>query len=183
MAKNETYYMQTATGEVFETTMPQYHPECTALPRSKGAEIYRKQTIEESKGLIKPGDTVYTLCESVSSSGMTRRIKCFIVVDGQIRDITYRVHVVSGYRIDGGCLIVQGCGMDMGFSVVYDFSSNLYREGFGVEGKSANGKPYRPATQKAAKQAVKRGVVFSGRNGNASGWDTNGGYALKQSWL
>lgn len=183
MAKNETNYMQNAKGDVFETWNPSCHPDCTALPRAKGAEICRQQTIEESKGLIKPGDTVYTLCESVPSFVTMRRIKCFIVVDGQIRDITYRVHIVSGYHMDGGCLIVRGCGMDMGFSVVYDFSRNLYREGFGVEGKTANGKPYRPATQKAAKMAVKRGVVFSGRNGNDSGWDNDGGYALKQSWL
>ena len=37
-------------------------------------------------------------------------------------------------------------------------------------------------TTKAA-QAVARGAVFRGRNGDKSGWDDDGGYALNHRWL
>ena|ERR1035437_1828097 len=50
-----------------------------------------------------------------------------------------------------------GCGMDMGFHLVYNLGRTLFPEGFKVEGR--------------------------GRNGDASGWDKDGGYALKQRWI
>ena len=79
MAK-KTVYMQTERGDVFSTTFPEYHKDCKVLPRTQGAELYRAQEIASLKKWIKPGTTIYTKVESVSASGMSRRISVYIVV-------------------------------------------------------------------------------------------------------
>ena len=68
--------------------------------------------------------------------------------------------VIAHQRNDkDGSVIVGGCGMDMGFNIVYSLSRRLWPKGF----KLPKGK--------------------AGRNGDTSGTDTDGGYALNQRWL
>ena len=77
---------------------------------------------------VKP--TLYTNLKSVSSSGMSRDMKVLAVVEGEIVDITYYVGKLdigtikerNGQRV----IRVGGCGMDMGFHVVYTVSAILY---------------------------------------------------------
>ncbi len=122
----------------------------------------QEQTAEAKQTLmamVKPGDTVYTILRQVSRSGMSRHISVQTIQDDKPYDITYLVARVLNMRRndhDGG-LIISGCGMDMGFEIVYLLSYALFPKGFKVEGR--------------------------GRNGDASGWDNDGGYAMKQSWL
>jgi hypothetical protein len=107
------------------------------------------------------GMNVYTKVNSVSRSGMSRRISLYVVVDGEIRDITWHVARAFGestkqrgeYVQDAG-LHVGGCGMDMCFATVYNLGRVLFPDGFAVEGR--------------------------GRNGDGSGWDNDGGYALNK---
>jgi hypothetical protein len=74
--------------------------------------------------------TAYTVLRHVSSSGMSRDISVKTVIDGEIRDITYTVAEALGEKIkdkNGQRVIrVSGCGMDMGFHLVYSLSSALY---------------------------------------------------------
>jgi predicted HAD superfamily phosphohydrolase len=74
----------------------------------------------------------YTVTRKVSSSGMTRRISVFVVdSDGDLRDISYYVGAVLGWSITDvmghRTVRVDGCGMDMGFHLVYSLSYALYR--------------------------------------------------------
>jgi hypothetical protein len=74
--------------------------------------------------------TVYTVLRSVSSSGMTRHISLKVAQGDDIYDITYlaaqalgdKVHDKHGFNT----LKVNGCGMDMGFHIVYSLSSVLF---------------------------------------------------------
>jgi hypothetical protein len=74
--------------------------------------------------------TLYTNLKHVSSSGMSRDMKVLAVVEGQIVDVTWYVGKLdistvkerNGQRV----LRVGGCGMDMGFHVVYSVSAVLY---------------------------------------------------------
>jgi hypothetical protein len=74
--------------------------------------------------------TLYTNLKSVSSSGMSRDMKVLAAVEGEIVDVTYYVGKLdigtikerNGQRV----IRVGGCGMDMGFHVVYSVSSMLY---------------------------------------------------------
>jgi len=74
--------------------------------------------------------TLYTNLKHVSSSGMSRDMKVLAVIDEQIRDVTWyvaRLGVGTLKERNGQRVIrVGGCGMDMGFHVVYTVSALLY---------------------------------------------------------
>jgi hypothetical protein len=74
--------------------------------------------------------------------------------------------------------------MNMGFSGVYSLGRALYPDGFGTMGEHPiTKKKIRPITAKQAEALVKKGYLFRGRNGDATGWDTDGGYSLGYSSL
>ena len=140
----------------------------------------------ELRKFIQVGQTVYCNVRSVSGSGMMRIISLHVIEsdhDGKpyLRDITGWVAKALDYRLDRDRwgLKVGGCGMDMCFATVYDLGSALFPDGFGIEATYPNGSKGRPKSREMAARAVKRGVQFRGRNGDASGWDNDGGYALK----
>jgi hypothetical protein len=74
--------------------------------------------------------TAYTILKGVSASGMSRTMKVVTYHEGQVLDITWYVARAgigtlterNGQRV----LRVGGCGMDMGFHVVYSLSVALY---------------------------------------------------------
>lgn len=75
--------------------------------------------------------TVYTILRHVSQSGMSRDISLHIVgKDGTILDITYLAGKALGDKVTQKhgrkVLRVRGCGMDMGFHLVYSVSSVLF---------------------------------------------------------
>lgn len=80
---------------------------------------------------LSEGATVYTLLRSVSSSGMTRHISLLVANGGEINDVTYYAAGVLGeslYERNGHRAIrVNGCGMDMGFHLVYSLASVLFK--------------------------------------------------------
>ena len=87
----------------------------------------------------KDGATIYTTVRSVAKSGMSRAISCFIIAteaDGSnyIQVIDYFVGIALGlkHHKDGG-LIVRGCGMDMGYKMVYDLSSVMLSDGYALK--------------------------------------------------
>jgi hypothetical protein len=126
---------------------------------SKIDETQKIESIKELQKLLKPGDTVYTVLRHVSTSGMSRAISVHIIRNNEPLNISWSVANVIGEKLhtkhEG--IKIDGCGMDMGFSVVYDLSRELFPNGFDVQG--------------------------IGRNGDTSGHDNDGGYALKQRWL
>jgi hypothetical protein len=114
------------------------------MSRTKAQQAEQADAIAQLREWIKPGDTVYTLLEHVSRSGMQREIRVlvpYVVRDGECKpgnnnglntrvDFIHPNHAISkalgmrqGKR-DG--LIVGGCGMDMGFHLVYELSHALY---------------------------------------------------------
>jgi hypothetical protein len=124
--------------------------------------IEREEAIKALKKLgIKSGAKVYTTIKHVSASGMSRSIACFISRKNEIVKIDWYLNRILGYKFDQnhGGLKIGGCGMDMGFAMVYNLGRALYPKGF----KLTKGQ--------------------YGRNGDKSGFDTDGGYSLKQIWL
>lgn len=122
----------------------------------------RKEAREVLAELLKPGDRIYTILRHCSASGMSRIIDLVIARDNEIRTIGWVVaqaidQPFTNEKFYG--VKVAGCGMDMGFSLVYDLGRTLYPNGF----KLAEGQ--------------------RGRNGDTSGIDTDGGYAFTQEWV
>jgi len=148
---------------------PQHiHPELRELRINQSTSVTKTKeivmTTEEIKARLMekltPGREVYTALKHVSKSGMTRHISVYIVENGQINDISWEASHILGYkRADNDGLKVGGSGMDMGFHLVYSLSRALYPDGFKLpEGKH-------------------------GRNGDTSGFDRDGGYALLHRWI
>jgi hypothetical protein len=130
--------------------------------RTKAQEQERAEAIARLRQWIKPGDTVYTILDHVSSSGMSRAIRVVVptityaydtehaqpldVVHGTPTGVDFihpnhAIGVVLGlkhWRRNGreqDALVVGGCGMDMGFHLVYELSYALYGDGYACLGK------------------------------------------------
>ena len=79
---------------------------------------------------VKPGAKVYTIMRHVSSNGMSRNISLVIANGDEVIDITYYAAQALGDKLIESkghrAIRVNGCGMDMGFHLVYNLSSVLY---------------------------------------------------------
>lgn len=150
----------------------------------------KTEAINRLKSILKPGDTIPVIIRSVSRSGMSR------TMDFYGPDLSYLsgyIALACGYtRTRDGALRVKGCGMDMAFAVVYNLGRTLWPDGFGVAplrspvGQDigpAVGNAIRPPSRGVAAEMFAAGWVFRGRIGEASGWDNDGGYALKHRVL
>lgn len=139
--------------------------------KAQKAERERAEAREQLLERLSPGDKVWTVVDHVSSSGMTRWIRCFVVVGGDLVDVSWLVApVVQSPLHSRGHLGVErgGCGMDMGFDLVYSLARALWPGGFACVGERCpsndhvNGdRDYTPGH-----------VVHS-----------DGGYAVRQVWL
>ena len=148
------YVKDNESGRVFRVIDPDTWKGCTLLTKKEGETTMRKQCADELRAWLKPGCTVYTSLRSVSKSGMSRKIRCYIVREGRQPDITWHVAIVIGDRYAEGNMTVNGCGMDIGFHAVYRLGCALWPNGTRKPHGMRNGEP-----------------------------DRDGGYALKQEWL
>lgn len=151
---------------------------------------YSKTQVDEAKAalrkILKPGDTVHTILDHVSSSGMSRDIRVVILRDGEALHPNHSVSVVLGLsrakRGDG--MRVGGYGMDMGFHIVHSLGYALY----GAEASEGKGKEAN-ALRKAIFNADRHYMMQGGRkerpdwNKPAREWFGAAGYALKHRWL
>lgn len=138
------HYFRNENGRIYGADHAGTFGEMEKLTRAEGERLYRAQACADLRDILKPGDKVYTLLRSVSASGMTRRISVLAAVmeeqtgaDGKcrrvptIRDLSFMVATALGYsqHDETGAVVVGGCGMDMGFHVVYSLGSRLWPEG------------------------------------------------------
>lgn len=69
------------------------------------------------------GKKIIATIKSVSRSGMSRTISFYFIDDNTLYNCTYIIAEVVGYKQDKyGHLKVNGCGMDMIFSVLSNFN-------------------------------------------------------------
>lgn len=137
------YYMKNPAGEIFQTMHPEYHKECEQLPKKIGKELYQQQTIVELKKLIKPGDRIYVNITRVSASGMSRRMRFYVINKGELVVITERFSIVTGWGVNDDGVSVSGCGMNMAFHAVYTLGAYLWPKGTPKPHGTRNGQPDR----------------------------------------
>lgn len=151
----------------------------------------KEESFERLRSWIKPGDTVYTILDHVSRSGMCRHIRVQLIKceDGELRVLhpNYAVSRVLGYRQAqrGDGLVVGGCGMDMGYHLVHSLGYALFGEQAEKgEGLEAN------ALRKAIYEADKHYWHQMPENKKPPNWNKPdrwwfgaSGYALKHQWL
>ena len=122
------------------------------------------EAIRELRKLLKPGARVFTILRHVSRSGMQRRIDVYTIRKNAPVWITGYVGKALGYRHHRqGGLVVDGCGMDMGYHLVNSLSYALH----GMKDKGD------------AVSAGERGIPF----GKPRPGHYRAGYSLRHDWL
>ena len=88
----------------------------------------KAEAIEKLKGMLRDGQTVYTVLRHCTASGMRRSIDAYIICDNQPIWLSYWAGKALGYKTDNkhGGLILNGCGTDMGFELVYNLSAVVF---------------------------------------------------------
>ncbi len=110
-------------------------------PRESASNREKREAIERLKEWLKPGDTLITVLRHVSSSGMSRRIDLYKLgcePDGRISKayLSYNAAQALGWKKPSHGkegITIGGAGMDMGFHLVYELSSLLFRDGYALK--------------------------------------------------
>lgn len=86
------------------------------------------------KAMLPKGSRVHTLVRSVSSSGMSRRISVFAIIEGDLVNLDWQIERagIAKRRANKQGLYIQGCGMDMCFALVYDLAMTLHGDGYSI---------------------------------------------------
>ena len=132
-------------------------------------------SINYLREILHPGDTVSTVLSHVSRSGMTRWIKVVVVVDGEARDVSWHVAKATGYPVNTRNhegVEVGGCGMDMGYHLVYGLSRVIFDD-FPCTGIAAYGVGRCPSNDHSN----------GDRDYVAGRLHSDPGYALNHRWL
>lgn len=148
--------------------------------------------------LCPPGTTVYTVLRGVSRSGMSCNIDCYVIsAGGEPRWISRLAADAAGFTFNERreCIRVGGCGMDMGFHIVYGLSHALYPDGFGCIGDaSGNRSNVCPSNDHSNgdRDYTPHSVYEHDKAQHAKldkppsikpHWHRDGGYALRHRWL
>ena len=139
----------------------------------------KAQTAERDKAItwlldwIKPGATVYTVLRHVSRSKMQREIGIVLLKTtpgGRPVDFhpNYSVAEALGLKLskNGDAVKVGGCGMDTGFSLVYELGAALWPNGYTCTGQGCHSNDHSNGDRDYTPHAHR-----------------DGGYALQQRWL
>ena len=122
----------------------------------KATKKERAESQLHLRQFLQPGDVIYTRCEHVSKSGMTRWLDLYVIKDNNLHRITWDVCSAADFTFCDrrGLLKIEGCGMDMGFQAVYCLGLSIWPDGTPEPHGTRNGAP-----------------------------DSNGGYALSHRWM
>jgi len=145
----------------------------TTMTKAQQAEAIEAQ--EALRAIFPVGSTARTILRHVSQSGMSRSIS---VVTGDAEDVTWLVRRALGERFDDrhGGIKVGGCGMDMGFHLVYGMSRTLYPNGHDCTGSDGRDGGVRCPSNDHSND---RGA----RDYSTTRHHESGGYAVSQRWL
>lgn len=145
---------------------------------------YSQQEIDEARKNIlrhvRPGDTIYTILRHRSRSGMMRRISpVFIDREGNTFHFDHAAAVLLGLPKTGGGdgIKMNGCGMDMGFHLVYELSHALFPKGAGCIGEGCPSNDHSNGDRDFTPHKVE------GLKPYADHWHRDGGYMLRHRWL
>lgn len=91
----------------------------------------KAEALARLRELCPPGTIVFCKLNHVSRSGMSRSITPFVIKENEPRYLTWTVSILFGQKRDKWDGVrMGGCGMDMGFALVYNLSRILYPEGY-----------------------------------------------------
>lgn len=133
-------------------------------------EQERQDAVDQIKKYAKPGDTLFTVLRNVSRTGMYRHIDLYAVVDNEMVYLSgYVATALDWPRCKDGSVGVSGCGMDVGFHLVYNLGWSM----FGKEGYECTGE-HCPNNSHVNDRNAPRGTGVQ---------HTESGYAFRQEWI
>jgi membrane protease subunit (stomatin/prohibitin family) len=124
-----TYYISNTDNRVYEFSGTPSGNDWEQVSAAKGKQLQQEQARDRLRELFAQSEDkrVYSILRHVSASGMSRRIDFYCIRDNRPVWLSYDIARALDYKqSDKGGLVVGGCGMDMGFHVVYTLSSVLY---------------------------------------------------------
>lgn len=144
----------------------------------------RTEALDRLREMLSPGDTVHTVIRNVSRSGMSRSIDVYLMRPDGPRDVEklwlsglVATACSMSYDEKRECIKIGGCGMDMGFALVYELSRQMWPKGFTCAGQGA----------------IRLGRLWCPSNDHSNGdrdysrrkshVHKDGGYALRQEWI
>lgn len=132
--------------------------------------LEQRDAFERLRKLLKPGDTVWTVLRHRSRSGMYRAIDLFVMGKGEPICISHAAALAMGAKYDNRheAVAAGGCGMDMGFHLVYNLSRSLWPSGHKCAGD---------------KRCHSNDHSNGDRDYNRKKTHVDGGYALRQRWM
>lgn len=71
---------------------------------------------------------IVTLVTKVARSGLSRRMRVFVVKNDNLTEITCQVSKILDLKNNDDGLLVKGCGMDMRFWLTCELSLKLFNE-------------------------------------------------------
>jgi hypothetical protein len=129
----------------------------------------RAESLEAIRPDLPPGATIHTILRHVSASGMTRDIEPMLLTRDHGRYIGWhvgRILDLRNARTQDNSVRISGCGMDMGFHLVYELGRALYPDGYTCPGPTCHSNDH-----------------TNGDRDRTPHHHRDGGYALRQEWL
>lgn len=149
-------------------------------------ETEKAEALDELRKQLKPGDTVFSVLRHVSRSGMSRRISFCVIRKGQPYWLDYNIGRALEYSrpSNGDGLRVDGCGMDMGFSVVHNLGYALWGALVRAGGSKATALRARMAKVDTIRHYLcQGGAKMPPIDKPADVWFGAAGYALNHRWM
>lgn len=140
----------------------------------------QRAAVDALREMLPPGALVRTRLISEARSGMSRTIEALATVDGREVSLDNLIAETGAFKIaKNGHIRMDGCGMDMGFALVYSLSSMLYNDGGICTGSSG----YTPTGRKSKAPRCGSNDHTNGDRVYRKGKrHADGGYTLHQSW-
>jgi hypothetical protein len=126
-----TYYLSTSDNRAYDFNHQPSGNDWQQISQAKGKALEKQQAIDSLKNIfnLMPPEkrVIYCVLRSVSKSGMSRVIDFYTIENDKPQYLSGLIRMALGYRMaKNGGLVVGGCGMDMGFHVVYTVASVIY---------------------------------------------------------
>ena len=101
-------------------------------------EQEKQEALDNLRKIMPEGSTVFTILRKVSQSGMSRNISLVLFKDTGERQYTLHPNYLASKLLEWklvdefghSAIRVSGCGMDMGFHLVYTLGQILYGDGY-----------------------------------------------------
>lgn len=165
-------------------------PKAARVPKLSAREQEKQDARDELRKILSPGMTVQCVLRHVSRSGMQRVIDLFTMTtdDGNgrpwLRPIGSLAACAMGDRYDfkRGGIVVGGCGMDMGFHLVYSLGHALWPGGYGCIGEKCRSNDH----SNGDRDYTPHGTPCPDRSWPGCTevhWHRDGGYALRNEWV